>query len=167
MARDDDFIPLEGGDEVHDVADDQLLADAIPIDSLEEEDSAPASPPPPPRKAPPPPAADGESVVIEPIDLADDDDEEELNREIRTFDKGKKVEDEGRWAREADPNARGATRCRTFVAKLRLDAIEHLDEQINDWLDSHPQYTVKCVTTSVGVLTGKVKEEALFVNVFV
>jgi hypothetical protein len=34
--------------------------------------------------------------------------------------------------------------------KLTGESLEFLDKQINDWLDAHPQFEVKFVTTSVG-----------------
>jgi len=124
MAKDDDFIPLE--DDGGSSGDDDLLSGAIPIDQLEEvEDLEEVSDSP---KPPPPPSA-GSASEIEAIDLADDDDEDDsANREIRTFGKEKKEEDDSRWKRQPDPNGVGGIRCKTFVAKLRLDAVpEDLD----------------------------------------
>lgn len=71
------------------------------------------------------------------------------------------------WKRGVNTTGTGATRMKTFHAKLRVDALEFLDEQVNAWLDEHPEYEVKLVTTTIGVLTGKMKEEALFMNVWV
>jgi len=45
--------------------------------------------------------------------------------------------------------------------------LKYLDEQINEWLDGHPEYEVKTVTTSIGLWTGKLKEPNLIVNVWV
>jgi hypothetical protein len=74
---------------------------------------------------------------------------------------------EDHWNRTPNPTGHGAIHVKTFVAKLRTDAIEYMDKQINEWLDAHPQYEVKFATTTVGVLKGKSDEQALFVNVWV
>lgn len=137
--------------------DDDLLADAIPI-NLEEDDTDEievlddSSP--------------GAEVVDElaPIDIADAGDS--LGGKIQMFGPGDKKH-EDKWNRTPNTPGTGAIHVKTFVTKLRLDAIDHLDQQINEWLDSHPQYEVKFVTTTVGKLVGKITEEALFVNVWV
>ena len=54
-----------------------------------------------------------------------------------------------------------------FVGKLRADALEHMDEQINTWLDEHTEFEAKFVSTAVGELIGKNKEAALFVSVWI
>ncbi len=134
-----DAIPIDADDG------DSLLDDAIPIDSQSEGGSEP----------------DG-------IDLADDDGDTAGSREIRTFGSTKKKDDQdSKYSRPLNVTGTGGVRCKTFVAKLRLDAIEHLDHQMNDWLDAHPNYEVKYVTTVVGELTGKIKEPALFMTVFI
>ena len=80
---------------------------------------------------------------------------------------GQRMPHDGHWARTPNTPGTGAIHVKTFVTKLRLDAIEHLDQQVNEWLDAHPEYEVKFVTTTVGTLVGKNKEEALFMNVWV
>lgn len=76
---------------------------------------------------------------------------------------------EEHWKRAPAPTGtnRGAVHVRSFHCKLTGDSLEFLDNQINDWLDAHPHYEVKMVTTSVGEWTGKLKEPALIVNVWV
>jgi hypothetical protein len=80
---------------------------------------------------------------------------------------GRQHTQEETFTRAVNSNGTGATRMRTFVAKLRMDAMENLDHQINQWLDSHPDYEVKHVTVTVGDLKGKITEPALFMNVWV
>ena len=74
---------------------------------------------------------------------------------------------EDNWNRTPNTTGKGAIHVKTFVAKLRLDAVEHLDQQVNEWLDAHPQYEVKFVTTAVGKLMGKTLEDAMFMSVWV
>ncbi len=135
--------------------DDDLLADAIPIDS-DDSDSLLADAIPINEASEP----DG-------IELVEGDDEG-TKQEIRSFGATKKKDDDdSKYQRKLNVTGTGGIRAKTFVAKLRLDAIDHLDHQINDWLDAHPHYEVKYVTTVVGELTGKIKEPALFMTVFI
>lgn len=60
----------------------------------------------------------------------------------------------------------GATRCRTFHAKLTDPAIAYMDNQINEWLDAHPEYYIKHATTTIGVFEGKHAEQHLIVTVY-
>jgi hypothetical protein len=89
---------------------------------------------------------------------------------IRAFEQSlTKGHGEEHWKRTPQPTGtnRGAVHVKSFHCKLTGDSLEFLDNQINDWLDSHPEYEVKMVTTSIGEWTGKLKEPALIVNVWV
>jgi len=138
---------------------DELLADAIPIDELEvmEDDAAETKS----RKRIGAPGEDD----IEAIDLEETDDEDIPQREIKTFGAGRSHQSE--WKRKPNATGTGAIHVKTFVAKLRIDAIEYMDQQINQWLDENEEYEVKFVTTHIGDLRGKTVEPALFVNVWV
>jgi hypothetical protein len=127
--------------------DEDLLANAIPIDSMGDE--------PAPR-----PAADGPT----PVEMAEAD-ENTPAREIKSFARVRVQDDQ--WNRKPHITGRGAIHMRSFFAKLRMDAIENLDKQVNDWLDQHPDYEVKFVTSATGVLAGKISEPALFLTVWV
>ncbi len=59
-----------------------------------------------------------------------------------------------------------ATRCRSFHAKLTDAALAHMNAQVNDWLEQHPDYFVKFATSSVGVVEGKHSEPHLVLTVF-
>jgi hypothetical protein len=135
----------------HPVSDDALLADAIPIPP-EELEAAEGSAP--------------EHDGIPQIDLVAPEDAPPTGGRIQKFGAAA-VRHEDQWNRTPNITGQGAIHVRTFFAKLRSDAIEHMDHQINEWLDAHPQYEVKLVTTAIGELTGKLKEPALFVNVWV
>lgn len=107
---------------------------------------------------------------LSPIDAGDlstgDMDLSEMSStKIKTFGVRKAHEDH--WNRTPNVSGRGAIHVKTFVTKLRMDAVEHLDQQVNEWLDAHPEYEVKFVTTAVGTLFGKNKEDAMFMNVWV
>ena len=131
----DDPIPFDD--------DDELLADAIPIDGIDVD----------------------EEDELEPIDLAEDDIDEEEKKEIRALGRVHKAKEN--WLRQANKTGTGATHCKTFVGKLRLDAIEHMDQTVNAWLDEHPELEVKLVTTTIGELKSKITEPAIFMTVWV
>jgi len=118
------------------------------------------------------PLADPEPVEEEgvPLSAGPDDVSPEPGRKIRAFEqKLTQGHGEEHWKRTPTPTGtnRGACHVRSFHCKLTGDSLEFLDNQINDWLDEHPEYEVKMVTTSIGEWTGKLKEPALIVNVWV
>ncbi len=128
------------------INDEDLLATAIPIPHDEDDGSME------PEEVHARPAIDGVPVIP--------------SSKIRRFDNSTAIAEHG-WRRRPHKDGRGAVRMKTFVAKLRPEAIEHLDEQINQWLDAHDEFEVKLVSSSIGTLTGKSAEEALFVTVWV
>ncbi|MCC6659430.1 MAG: hypothetical protein IT437_00955 [Phycisphaerales bacterium] len=76
-----------------------------------------------------------------------------------------KIEDV--WARQPSALGTGACHMKSFHCKLGGDSLEYLDRQINEWLDAHPSFEVKLVTTTVGEWQGKLKEPNLIVQVWV
>jgi hypothetical protein len=80
---------------------------------------------------------------------------------------GMSTRHESSWKRKTNTTGTGATHVKTFHCKLAGESIELLDRQINEWLDSHPEYEVKLVTTSIGEWQGKIKEPNLIVQVWV
>ncbi len=72
------------------------------------------------------------------------------------------------WKRTPSLTGTGAIHVKSFHSKLTDDALQYLDQQVNEWLDAHPQYEVKQVTTKVGEWAGKLgKEPHLIVQVWV
>ncbi|MBX3375530.1 MAG: hypothetical protein KF678_00830 [Phycisphaeraceae bacterium] len=88
---------------------------------------------------------------------------------IRAFDQKLtgSARHEGNWNRTPNVTGMGAIHVKSFHAKLTGESLEFLDRQINEWLDAHPQYEVKFVTSTVGDWTGKLKEPNLIVQVWV
>ncbi len=86
-------------------------------------------------------------------------------KKITAFGMEKRHEE--RWSRTPNTTGQGAIHVKTFHSKLTGDALIYMDECINEWLDKHPQYEVKFVTSTVGILTGKLKEPALLCQVWV
>ncbi len=68
--------------------------------------------------------------------------------------------------RNLDPNGAGATRCRTFHAKLNDGAVAFMNKQINEWADEHPKITIKAASSTIGVWEGKKSDPHLILTVF-
>lgn len=71
------------------------------------------------------------------------------------------------WKRKPNADGKGATHLKTFHSRMSTEGMEILDQQINQWLDEHPELEVKIVTSCVGEWQGKLKEENLIVQVWV
>jgi hypothetical protein len=71
------------------------------------------------------------------------------------------------WSRTPTATGTGACHMKSFHCKLGGDSLEYLDKQINEWLDAHPNFEVKMVTSTVGEWQGKLKEPNLIVQVWV
>jgi len=140
----------EKPDPAKDINEEQLLANAIPIDVDATDANA---------------GTDHDADGLAPIELDEAASNVVGSNKIRTFDTRKTHVDH--WKRTPNVTGSGAIHVKTFVTKLRLDAINHLDDQINDWLDNHPEYEVKFVSQSIGKLVGKNTEDALFTSVWV
>ena len=74
--------------------------------------------------------------------------------------------DEAHFKRPLDARGAGATRCRTFHAKLNDGAVAFMNNQINDWADAHPDVTIKYAASTIGVWEGKKADSHLIVTVF-
>ena len=99
------------------------------------------------------------------LPVADTDGLESLRPKIVALGTDRKHEEE--WRRTPNTTGSGAIHVRTFHAKLTDDALVYMDRLINEWLDAHPQYEVKFVHASIGILTGKIKEPHLICQVWV
>ena len=109
-----------------------------------------------------------------PLDLGEDSvavektDSSSGASKIKTFEqKLRSLRHEDTWNRTPNSTGTGAIHVKSFHCKLTGDSLEFLDRQINEWLDAHPQYEVKFVTSSIGTWTGKHKEPNMIVNVWV
>ena len=70
------------------------------------------------------------------------------------------------WKRQTNVTHTGSVRIRTFHGKLSQQGLEYLDNQVNEWLDAHPEVEVKSVTSTVGTFEGKMREPALILNLW-
>lgn len=86
-------------------------------------------------------------------------------KEIRAL--GMKSRHEDEWSRTPNTTGQGAIHIKTFHCKVTEDGLAYMDQQINEWLDAHPQYEVKQVETCIGTFTGKIKEPHVICQVWV
>jgi hypothetical protein len=70
------------------------------------------------------------------------------------------------WKRKPHLTGQGACRVKTFHAKYSDQGLEHIDDQINEWLDAHAEVEIKFVTTTVHVFEGKIREPAIVMNLW-
>ncbi|MBN2445279.1 MAG: hypothetical protein JXO22_01020 [Phycisphaerae bacterium] len=73
--------------------------------------------------------------------------------------------DEG-YRRPVNPDTRTATRCRTFHGKLNDASMNHLNRQINEWVDANDDIQIKFVTSDIGIVEGKHADQHLILTVF-
>ncbi|MHC4908980.1 MAG: hypothetical protein ACYTF9_04585 [Planctomycetota bacterium] len=103
--------------------------------------------------------------VNDPVPVVESESPSGLSPKIRALGEKRRHEDE--WSRTPNTNGTGAIHVRTFHTKLTDDALGYMDQTINEWLDAHPQYEVKFVNSTVGILTGKLKEPHLICQIWV
>jgi hypothetical protein len=126
---------------------------------------------------------DDEPLALEPDEspggekhsAAKDDDDEpirlvetegEPNAQLRAFGAaalgGAKAE---QYKRQLNVDGHGATRCRVFHSKISLTPLEHMENTINQWLDSG-DIEIKHVGHVIGTMEGKRPEPNLIVMVW-
>ena len=134
-------------------ADENYLGEPIPLDEGAEKPSTP-------------PPGEAEEDLFKPAGGAKAS--AEPSSKIRTFASestlGKRAA--GAAHRALNKTGQGATRLRTFHAKLADASLQYMEDQINEWLDGHPDVEVKFAETTVGVVEGKRAEPHLIITVW-
>ncbi len=116
-----------------------------------------------------PPEKKGKDEAEESLSLIDDGVEDRPHHQIRSFSEASTlagVHRDANFKRAIAPPEQGATRCRTFHGKLTAAGLAHMDEQINEWIDGHPDIYIKTSSSTVGIFEGKTKEPHLLVTLF-
>lgn len=67
--------------------------------------------------------------------------------------------------RQVNTDATGATRCRIFNSKIAVASLQHMENQINEWLEGTP-FEVKHVGHMIGTMEGKTQEMNVIVMVW-
>lgn len=108
------------------------------------------------------------SVPVEGMGLAPDKPKTDSGSpKIHGFEQRLGARHEDTWSRTPNVTGTGAIHVKSFHCKLADESLHYVDQQINEWLDTHPQYEVKFVTTAVGEWIGKTREANLIVQVWV
>lgn len=111
---------------------------------------------------------------FEPIEFDDKDDEEvQVDMSSSRIHAASAVTlglgggwDDTKYSRALDTRSISATRCRTFHSKLSEAALEFMNNQINDWLDSNEGITVKFANSTIGLFEGKHAEHNIILTLF-
>lgn len=103
----------------------------------------------------------------EPIEIVGEDEAPSQSQKVRAF--GSAAQGLGaakvQYTRKPNVTGEGAVRCRLFHSRIAEAPLEHLEEQINTWLD-HEEIEVKEVGHVVGEMVGKTREQNLIVLVW-
>ena len=70
------------------------------------------------------------------------------------------------YHRPLNKTGQGATRVRIFHTKLADGPVRVLNQQVNDWLETHPEIEIKFANTTVGTWEGKHAEPNLILTLF-
>ena len=114
--------------------------------------------------------APGEGADFTPISV-DDDASPSQSTVLRaiggdTLIGGEAQLDESDLKRPLITDGTGATRSRTFHAKLNDGAVAFMNKHIADWADGNPDVVIKFATSAIGVWEGKKADSHLIVTVF-
>jgi hypothetical protein len=107
-----------------------------------------------------------------PIALVDDDEKPRVvagpSKQIHGFSGAEMSTQlaERRYQRGLLKGTRSATRCKTFHCKLTDASFQHLNEQINEWVDEREDVEIKFALSDIGVVEGKHADPHLIVTIF-
>ncbi len=85
---------------------------------------------------------------------------------IRAFSVAGTHVSQHQYKRQPNVTGQGATRVRTFHGRLSDEGMAFMDDKINEWIDNHPEIEIKFVTTCIGLYEGKIRDQALVVNIW-
>jgi len=118
-----------------------------------------------PRISPPPRPADAAEPEDSSIGLIGEDDASASEHKIRAIVGSDSVRRQ-KFTRNPSANGSGACRVRSFRGRLSDQGLEYMDNQINEWLDAHPEIEIKFATSTVGVFEGKMREPAMILTLW-
>ncbi len=102
--------------------------------------------------------------ILEPLTLVEGDEEPGVSKvkALRTAAMGgKKIE----FKRPLNTDGSGATRFKLFHSKIALSSLEHMEDMINEWLESD-KIEVKDVGHVIGIMEGKRPEPNVLVMIW-
>ena len=86
--------------------------------------------------------------------------------QIKAFGGPDKQRKERMWSRDTVSSGAGACRTRIFHSRLSENAMEYMEDSINEWLDENPDIEIKFSNSTVGVVEGKKSESHIIVTVW-
>ena len=144
-----------------------VVADPEPIELVELEELTPATPEPAGHPVPGAPAAHATATTAAAAPVAHGPSTIQPSSKIRQqVLMGTAGAARPAFKRTPVCNGRGSCRVRSFHGRMSDEGMAYMDDKINEWLDAHPEIEVKFVTTAIGMYDGKIREEALVVNVW-
>jgi hypothetical protein len=85
---------------------------------------------------------------------------------MKTFGGGVKASDQKvSLKRQTNADGTGATRCRVFNSKVTVAALQHMENQINEWMEGST-FEIKHVGHVIGTMEGKTAEQNMIVMVW-
>jgi len=121
----------------------------------------------PPAQQPPKDIADIPiSLDDDDIIVLDEEADEAPSTQVRAFGAAAMQAQEPEYQRPLLKDTARATRCRTFHCKMSDASFRHLNLQINEWVDAHPEVEIKFALSNVGVVEGKHADPHLIVTIF-
>ena len=85
--------------------------------------------------------------------------------QIKAFGKDH-LRKEHKWNRKPVKTGVGACRVKLFHSRLSPNAMEYMEDSINEWLDENPDIEVKFSESTVGVVEGKKSEAHILITVW-
>ena len=85
--------------------------------------------------------------------------------QIKAFGKDN-LRKEHKWNRQISKSGAGACRMKLFHSRLSPNAMEYMEDSINEWLDENPDVEVKFSESTVGVVEGKKSESHILITVW-
>ena len=85
--------------------------------------------------------------------------------QIKAFGKDH-LRKEHKWHRDTIKTGVGACRMKLFHSRLSPNAMEYMEDSINEWLDENPDIEVKFSESTVGVVEGKKSESHILITVW-
>ncbi len=85
--------------------------------------------------------------------------------QIKAFGKDH-LRKEHKWHRQTHKTGVGACRVKLFHSRLSPNAMEYMEDSINEWLDENPDIEVKFSESTVGVVEGKKSEAHILITVW-
>jgi hypothetical protein len=119
----------------------------------------------PPRPAIPAPAPLKPKDDLSPVAIEENHSAHPTVSKIQVYGM-KMAGDEKKYKRKANLTGNGAVHMKVFHGRLSDDAVERVEERINDWLEAHPDIEVKLANTTIGVWDGKTKDTNIVITVW-